>query len=130
VQANEQANVQPELAVPQVQPAVPQVQHLPVPVIPPVQQVLPPVQPVPTQNQGVQVEPVVANGENLLNMPCTNDTHTPMLMAFSNELDIFLPQTLKDRIWNLEYIDLSLLLRQILISLMKIRTALLLIMAD
>jgi hypothetical protein len=29
VQANEQANVQPELAVPQVQPAVPQVQHLP-----------------------------------------------------------------------------------------------------
>ena len=51
-------------------------------------------------------------------------------MAFSNELDIFLPQTLKDEIWNLEYIDLSLLLRQILISLMKIRTALLLIMAD
>jgi hypothetical protein len=34
VQANEQANVQPELAVPQVQPAVPQVQHLPVHVIP------------------------------------------------------------------------------------------------
>jgi hypothetical protein len=42
---------------------------------------------VPTQNQGVQAEPVVANGKNLLNMPCTNDTHTPMLMAFSNELD-------------------------------------------
>ena len=81
-------------------------------IIPPVQQVLPPVQPVPTQNQGVQVEPVVANGENLLNMPCTDDTHTPMLMAFSNELDIFLLQTLKDQIWNLEYIDLSLLLRQ------------------
>jgi hypothetical protein len=60
-----------------------QVQNLPVPVIPPVQQALPPVQPVPTQNQGVQAEPVVANGENLLNMPCTNDTHTPMLMAFS-----------------------------------------------
>jgi hypothetical protein len=92
-----------------VQPVVPQVQHLSVPVIPPVQQVLPP---VPTLNQGVQAEPVVANGENLLNMPCTNDTHTPMLMAFSNELDIFLPQTLKDKIWNLEYIDLSLLLRQ------------------
>ena len=105
VQADEQANVQPE-------PAVPQVQYLPVPVIPPVQQVLPPVQPVSTQNQGVQAEPVVANGENLLNMPCTNDTHTPMLMAFSNELDIVLPQTLKDKIWNLEYIDLSLLLRQ------------------
>jgi hypothetical protein len=102
VQADEQANVQPE-------PAVPQVQYLPVPVIPPVQQVL---QPVSTQNQGVQAEPVVANGENLLNMPCTNDTHTPMLMAFSNELDIVLPQTLKDKIWNLEYIDLSLLLRQ------------------
>ena len=85
VQADEHANVQPE-------PAVPQVQHLPVPVIPPVQQV---VQPVPTQNQGVQAEPIVANGENLLNMPCTNDTHTPMLMAFSNELDIFLPQTLR-----------------------------------
>lgn len=99
VQADEQANVQPE-------PAVPQVQRLPVPVIPPVQQVL---QPVPTQNQCVQAEPVVANGENLLNMPCTNDTHTPMLMAFSNELDIFLPQTLKDKMWNLEYIDLSLL---------------------
>jgi hypothetical protein len=81
-------------------------------IIPPVQQVLPPVQPVPTQNQGVQAEPVVANGENLLNMPCTNDTHTPMLMAFSNELDIVLLQTLKDQIWNLEYIDLSLLLRQ------------------
>jgi hypothetical protein len=61
VQADEQANVQPE-------PAVPQVQNLPVPVIPPVQQVLPPVQPVPTQNQGVQAEPVVANGENLLNI--------------------------------------------------------------
>ena len=78
VQADEQANVQPEPAVPQVQPTVPQVQHIPVPVIPPLQQVLPPVQPVPTQNQGVQAEPVVANGENLLNMPCTNDTHTPM----------------------------------------------------
>jgi hypothetical protein len=73
VQADEQANVQPQPAVPQVQPAVPQVQHLPVPVIPPVQQVL---QPVPTKNQGVQAEPVVANGENLLNMPCTNDTNT------------------------------------------------------
>jgi hypothetical protein len=71
-------NVQPELAVPQVQPAVPQVQHLPVHVIPPVQQAMPPVQLVPTQNQGVQAEPVVANGENLLNMPCTNDTHTPI----------------------------------------------------
>ena len=67
VQADEQANVQPE-------PAVPQVQHLQAPVIPPTQPVLPPVQPVPTQNQGVQAEPVVANGENLLNMPCTNDT--------------------------------------------------------
>ena len=89
VQADEQANVQPEPAVPQVQPAVPQVQHQPVPVIPPVQQVLPPVQPVPTRNQGVQAEPVDANGENLLYMPCTNDTHTPMLKAFSNELDIF-----------------------------------------
>jgi hypothetical protein len=52
------------------------VQHLPVPVIPPVQQVLPPVQPVPTQNQGVQAEPVVANGENLLNMPCTISVYT------------------------------------------------------
>jgi len=75
VQVDEQANVQPELAVPQVQPAVLHVQRLPVPVIPPVQQVL---QPVPTQNQGVQAEPVVTNGENLLNMPCTNDAHTPM----------------------------------------------------
>jgi hypothetical protein len=118
VQADEHANVQPE-------PAVPQVQHLPAPVIPPIQ-VLPPVQSMPTQNQGVQAEPVVANGENLLSMPCTNDTHTPMLMAFSNELDIFLPQTLKDKIWNLEYIDLSLLLRQIF----NFPNALLLIMAD
>ena len=96
-------NIQP------VQAAVPQIQHLPAPVIPPVQPVL---QQVATQNQGVQAEPVVANGENLLNMPCTNDTHTPMLMAFTNELDIFLPQALKDKIWNLKYIDLSLLLRQ------------------
>jgi hypothetical protein len=55
---NEQANVQPEPAVPQVQPVVPQVQRLPVPVILPVQQVL---QPVPTQIQGVQAEPVVVN---------------------------------------------------------------------
>jgi hypothetical protein len=39
VQADEQANVQPEPAVPQVQPVVPQVQRLPVPVILPVQQV-------------------------------------------------------------------------------------------
>ena len=109
MQADEQANVQPEPAVPQVQPVVPQVQRLPVPVILPVQQVL---QPVPTQIQGVQAEPVVVNAANLLNIPCTNDTHTPMLMAFSNELDIFLPQTLKDKMWNLEYIDLSLLLRQ------------------
>jgi hypothetical protein len=59
VQADEQANVQPE-------PVVPQMQHLLVPVIPPVQQVLPPVQPVPTQNQGVQAEPVVANGRLIL----------------------------------------------------------------
>ena len=71
VQADVQANVQPE-------PAVPQGQHLPVPVRPLVQHILPPVQPVPTQNQDVQAEQVVANGENLLIMPCTNDTHTPM----------------------------------------------------
>ena len=45
------------------------------------------------QTQGVQAEPVVANGENLLNMPCTNDTHTPMLTAFSNELDSYIQCT-------------------------------------
>jgi hypothetical protein len=43
-----------------------------------------------------------------------------MLMAFSNELDIFLPQTLKDKMWNLEYIDLSLLLRQNVLRLGRI----------
>jgi hypothetical protein len=71
VQADEQANVQPE-------PAVPQVQNLPVPVIPPVQQVLPPVQPVPTQNQGVQAEPVVANGVKF----CLNNKDKSMYSKF------------------------------------------------
>lgn len=33
-----------------------------------------------------------------------------------NEYDIFIPQTLKDKIWNFEYIDLSLLLKQNVVS--------------
>ena len=118
---------QPAPVVPPVQPpVVPQVDQpavIPAPVIPPVQPpmlqvnqpaVLPcQVAPPQMQIQGAQADPPVAiqNGEQLLNITC-NDNNAPMLMAFSNELDIFIPQTLKDKIWAFEYTDLSLLLRQ------------------
>ena len=36
----------------------------------------------------------------------------PMLFTCNNETDIFISKSTKDKIWNLKYTDLSLLLRQ------------------
>ena len=62
-------------------------------------------------NQAVQAVPAQANGENLLNV-VPNNMNIPLLVPFSNELDICISQSVKEKIWGLEYIDLSILLKQ------------------
>ena len=54
---------------------------------------------------GVQA---VINGEDRN----VNNVYTdPMLLTCDNETDIFISKSTKDKIWNLEYTNLSLLLR-------------------
>jgi hypothetical protein len=37
----------------------------------------------------------------------------PLLIpSFTNETDVFISQTLKEKVWNFEYVDLALFLRQ------------------
>ncbi|CAG2239977.1 unnamed protein product [Mytilus edulis] len=48
----------------------------------------------------------------------------PLLLPGFNEVDIFISQKLKDKIWNFEYIDLSLMHRKIINSFKKIKTLL------
>ena len=45
-------------------------------------------------------------------MSPNNLLDAPLMVPFTNELDIFISQSVKEKIWNMEYIDLSLLLRQ------------------
>ena len=49
------------------------------------------------------------NGE-LVNINPANG-NAPLLIPMSNELDIFVSQSFKEKIWNFQYIDLSLLSR-------------------
>jgi hypothetical protein len=51
------------------------------------------------------------NGEELLNLAPSHVNLDPLLMPFSNELDIFVSQNTKEKIWNMGYIDLAIILR-------------------
>ena len=65
------------------------------------------------KDSSAQADQSVINGEDLVTCisqtPMNND---PMLLTCNNETDIFLSKSMKDKIWNLEYVDLALLLRQ------------------
>ena len=71
-----------------------------------------PAPPPPKQykSSSVQADASVINGEDLVNnSPINSD---PLLVSCNNETDIFLNKSTKEKIWNLEYVDLALLLRQ------------------
>jgi hypothetical protein len=76
---------------------------------PALQQIKPHAQAPHKQMKSAGVQAVI-NGEdrNVNNVFNTN----PMLFTCNNETDIFISKYTKDKIWNLEYTDLSLLLRQ------------------
>ena len=103
---------------------VQQPQQIPEPPIQPIQdlinlqQAVPPVPPVARPqiaqqaSQGVQTAPNLVNGEELLNLVPPSSVNTePLLLPYSYELDIFVAQNIKEKIWNLGYIDLSTLLK-------------------
>jgi hypothetical protein len=50
------------------------------------------------------------NGEELLNLAPSHVNPDPLLMPLSNELDNFVSQNTKEKIWNMGYIDLAILL--------------------
>ena len=62
-------------------------------------------------SQAVQTGSKFVNGEELLNLAPSHVNPDPLLMPFSNELDIFVSQNTKEKIWNIDYIDLAILLR-------------------
>jgi hypothetical protein len=62
-------------------------------------------------SQAVQTGSKFVNGEELLNLAPSRVNPDPLLMPFSNELDIFVSQNTKEKIWNIDYIDLAILLR-------------------
>ena len=81
------------------------------PVVPPVAFQQPAVLPA-TTAVGVQ-----ATQGNVISLDVNNVTlqeeNEPLLIpGFSNETDVFISQTLKDKVWNFEYVDLALFLRQ------------------
>ena len=61
--------------------------------------------------QAVQTGSNIVNGEEPLNLAPSHVNLDPLLMPFSNELDIFVSQNTKEKIWNMGYIDLAILLR-------------------
>ena len=61
--------------------------------------------------RAVQTGSNIVNGEELLNLAPSHVNLDPLLMPFSNELDIFVSQNTKEKIWNMGYIDLAILLR-------------------
>ena len=63
----------------------------------------------PTCNVAIQADNNVINGEDFVASTINND---PLLVPMSNEIDIFVSQNLKEKIWNLQYINLVLLLPQ------------------
>ena len=71
----------------------------------------------------VQTGSNFVNGEELLNLATPHVNPDPLSMPFSNELDIFVSQNTKENIWNMDYIDLAILL-----FLMKCKIASVLIM--
>jgi hypothetical protein len=65
---------------------------------------------LPQGPQAVQTGSNIVNGEELLNLAPSHVNLDPLLMPFSNELDIFVSQNTKEKIWNMGYIDLAILL--------------------
>ena len=66
-------------------------------------------QPPPKQMKSSGVQVVITCEDRKVNNVFNTD---PMLPKYNNETDIFIPMSTKDKIWYLEYADLSLLLRQ------------------
>ena len=65
-------------------------------------------QPPPKQMKSSGVQSVInGEGRNVNNIYNTD----PMLITCDNTTDIFISKSTKDTMWNLEYTDLSLLLR-------------------
>ena len=86
-------------------PLLPQaIQHLPLPAGQHQQLMHAVQQPQPQLNMNQTM-----NGE-LVNINPANG-NAPLLIPMSNELDIFVSQSFKEKIWNFQYIDLSLLSR-------------------
>lgn len=104
---NPQREVEQIAAEPEAVPHVPEVQ-LPEPEIN-----LPPNAPAHTNTIGVQADNNVINGEDFIseNTPLTIN-NDPLVVPLCNETDLFISQSLKEKIWGLQYINLALLLHQ------------------
>ena len=72
----------------------------------PVQQASQSFQTLAVSNQ--QGNAVICNLEGAL----PNQNEPLLIPGFSTEIDIFITQAMKDKVWNFEYVDLSLFLRQ------------------
>lgn len=79
-----------------------------------------PVVPPAVMNPVPVVEPVQRQGNNVA-LPLSNyietvqaiNSNEPLLVpGFSNETDIFVPQNVKEKVWNFEFVDLAQFLRQ------------------
>jgi hypothetical protein len=104
---NPQREVEQIAAEPEAVPHVPEVQ-LPEPEVN-----LPPNAPAHTNTIGVQADNNnVINGEDFIseNTPLMNND--PLVVPLCNETDLFISQSLKEKIWELQYINLALLLHQ------------------
>ncbi|CAC5383755.1 unnamed protein product [Mytilus coruscus] len=68
-----------------------------------------------TCNVGVQADNNVINGEDFMQetspISC-NYNNDPLLVPLNNEIDLFVSQGLKEKIWALQYVNLALLLHQ------------------
>jgi hypothetical protein len=71
-----------------IQPEQPQVQHM--------------------QHSDVQQNVQQQHNGELLNLNA-NINNAPLMIPMSNELDIFVSQTFREKVWNFQYIDLSLI---------------------
>ena len=104
---NSQREVEQIAAEPEAVPHVPEVQ-LTEPEVN-----LPPNAPAHTNTIGVQADNNVINGEDFIseNTPLTIN-NDPLVVPLCNETDLFNSQSLKEKIWGLQYINLALLLHQ------------------
>ena len=71
--------------------------------------------PVATCNIAVQADNNVINGEDFLSDNthiANNISNDPLIVPMNNEIDLFVNQSMKEKIWGLQYVNLALLLHQ------------------